>query len=145
MTGRTASVARHDADVANSTTGIEPVPPALIKYARHVIHARRVTARFFPKDIFRDEALDILLDLFVATAEQRDTCVKQALLLTGRSTASAFRLMERLEAADLITRVPDEVDQRRMIVKLTKNGYDALIAMLRSLAPDEDENAGPRM
>jgi len=41
-----------------------------------------------------------------------------------------MRLIDRLEAADLIERVPDTVDHRRVIVHLSRRGRSAMEAML---------------
>lgn len=107
--------------------------------ARSIIRTRQAMAKRFPMGAFRDQAWDLMLDLYVREIEQRETCVKQALLATRLSSTSAMRLLERIENAGLIARIPDTADHRRMIVQLTNCGRAAIDTLLDSLFPQASQ------
>jgi DNA-binding MarR family transcriptional regulator len=106
--------------------------------ARALIRTRQAMAKRFPMEAFRDHAWDVLLDLYMRELEQRETCVKQAILSAHMSSTSAMRLIERLEGAGFIVRIPDTADHRRMIVQLTELGRSTINAMLDSLFPEKN-------
>ncbi|MGI5241729.1 MarR family winged helix-turn-helix transcriptional regulator [Dactylosporangium sp. CA-139066] len=54
--------------------------------------------------------------LSLLTAERGPVTVKQLAVLTGLTTGSATRLVDRLERNGYVTRTPDAVDRRRVLV-----------------------------
>ncbi|MBB4616506.1 MarR family transcriptional regulator [Sphingomonas abaci] len=108
-------------------------PRTLLDMARQTQTMRATVAAFFPRDIFRDSAWDMMLETFVAGEEGRNLCVKQVILVSGETSTSALRRIDRLEAAGLMARRVDPADHRRVSVTLTVKGHDAMAAMLRSL------------
>ena len=50
------------------------------------------------------------------TAENRPPTVKQLAEMTGLTTGSATRLVDRLERGGYVTRTPDQHDPRRVLV-----------------------------
>ena len=63
--------------------------------------------------------------------------------MSGESTTSAMRRIDRLQEAGLLSRRPDPTDHRRVRVRLTGKGYAAMAAMLEHLfdTPDTAEAA----
>lgn len=108
-------------------------PRTLLDMARQTQAMRATVAAFFPRDIFRDSAWDMMLEMFVAGEEGRALCVKQVILVSGETSTSALRRIDRLEAAGLMARRVDPMDHRRVSLTLTVKGHDAMAAMLRSL------------
>jgi DNA-binding MarR family transcriptional regulator len=105
----------------------------LLEFARRLLEARALSARFFPKDVFRDSMWDMMLELFIAGEEPRRICVKQLMAVSGESPTGTVRRIDRLEEVRLIRRRPDPEDNRRVLVELTESGRKAMNSMLRYL------------
>jgi DNA-binding MarR family transcriptional regulator len=118
-------------------SGIPPRGPdreaTLLHLAQQTKAMRANTAQFFPRDIFRDSAWDMMLELFICEQQDRALCVKELILVSGESSTSALRRIDRLESAGLLRRATDPADHRRLTVTLTQRGTDAMTAMLRHL------------
>jgi len=118
--------------------------PTLLALARQIQAMRANTAKFFPRDVFRDSAWDMMLELFIAEQQNRPLCVKELILVSGESSTSALRRIDRLEGAGLIRRRTDPADHRRLAVTLTQRGTDAMTAMLRHLDLSMTEDGRPQ-
>jgi DNA-binding MarR family transcriptional regulator len=116
--------------------------PLLIDLARQAQKMRAIVARMFPRDVLKDSAWDMLLELFVATQEFRVLCVKQLILVSGETSTSALRRIDRLEETGMIRRRGDAADHRRVTVEMTLKGEEAMTAMLRSLILDPTTRTG---
>lgn len=110
---------------------------SLLDLARQLQHMRAKAAKLFPRDVFRDSAWDMVIELFIAGQQNRAVCVKELIFVSGETSTSALRRIDRLEAAGLLHRSHDPDDHRRMAVKLTSKGDEAMCAMLYSLFPDD--------
>jgi hypothetical protein len=107
--------------------------PSLLELARKTQVTRGKIAKLFPRNVFRDSAWDLMLELFVGAQEQRSVCVKQLVLVSGETSTSALRRIDSLEQAGLLRRCHDPKDQRRVSVILTPAGEEAMTAMLSHL------------
>ena len=112
--------------------------------ARQLQHMRAKAAKLFPRDVFRDSAWDMVLELFIAGQENRVLCVKELIFVSGETSTSALRRIDRLEAAGLLSRAHDPDDHRRMAVTLTSKGDEAMRAMLHSLFPHDGSSIPER-
>lgn len=72
-----------------------------------------------------------MLELFICGEEGGILYVKQMVIASGESPAAAMRRIDRLDEAEFINRIPDLLDQRRVIVRLTERGRSAMLAMLK--------------
>ena len=75
---------------------------------------------------FYDPSWDMLLEIYVATREQRVLAVSQLCGLSGGSTTTALRHIENIEALGYIRRGPDPADGRRLIVSMLPLLEDAM-------------------
>ena len=117
---------------------------ARAEHARELRHA--MTSASLPADLFVDPAWDMMLELMIADGGPVPLVVKDLILLSGESPASAMRRIARLEEADLVQRRPDPADHRRVRVFLTDKGHAAMAAMLErlfDLGPAREETATP--
>lgn len=105
----------------------------LVEGARQMLKGRKKIAGIAPKGLFRDSAWDMMLELFISEAEGGIVYVKHIMLISGESAAAAMRRIDRLHDADFIERNVDPLDHRRVIVRLTRRGQTAMIAMLRDI------------
>jgi DNA-binding MarR family transcriptional regulator len=110
---------------------------SLLDLARQLQRMRAKAAKLFPRDVFRDSAWDMVLELFIAGQQHRVVCVKELIFVSGETSTSALRRIDRLEAAELLHRSHDPDDHRRMAVTLTDKGDAAMRAMLHSLFPGD--------
>jgi DNA-binding MarR family transcriptional regulator len=67
--------------------------------------------------------------LSLLTAEPGPLTVKQIAALTGLTTGSATRLVDRLERGGYVTRTPDVADRRRVLVAPVPARLAALVAV----------------
>jgi DNA-binding MarR family transcriptional regulator len=83
----------------------------------------------------------MIIDLFIAFETGERLYVKDLILKSGESAASAMRRIDRLQQAALLTRHPDPFDQRRVYVGITDKGRAAMTSMLNHLF-DADKMVG---
>lgn len=125
--------------------GIVPISPALLARARQARQLRSTMSAFLPRDLLVDPAWDMMIDLFIAVATGERLYVKDLILMSGESVASAMRRIDRLQEAALLARQPDPIDHRRVHVGLTARGQSAMAAMLEHLfdqgSPDGETRA----
>ncbi|USU06637.1 MarR family transcriptional regulator [Sphingomonadaceae bacterium OTU29MARTA1] len=114
--------------------------PALLACARQARQLRATMSAFLPRDLLVDPAWDMMIDLFIARCTAERLCVKDLILLSGESPASAMRRIDRLQHAGLIERQADPADHRRVHVGLTEAGQTAMAAMLAHLFDHRGED-----
>lgn len=107
--------------------------------ARQLMRARMEMNKHIPPGLLKDSAWDILLELFVNGEEGGIVYIKQLVLACYTTPTSAMRLIDRLDDAGLIERMPDPLDHRRVIVSLSERGRTAMVALLREFAERPDE------
>lgn len=90
---------------------------------RQVIKRRRARDKCFPAGLFADPAWDILLDLTIARIERQDLSVTDVCVAAAVPQTTALRWIETLEREGLIDRVRDPRDSRRVIVRLSADGW----------------------
>lgn len=86
--------------------------------AKALLAGRRRRAKSFAGLRFYDPSWDMLLELYVATREQRVLPVSQLCELSGGSTTTALRHLEHMEALGYISREEDPRDRRRLLVAM---------------------------
>ncbi len=102
----------------------------LALWAVNHYNARRRRERFLPKDLFRDPAWDVLLDLYIAEAEQRTVRITSACRVASHSTSTGLRWIANLEARHLIERTPDLSDGRASFIRLSDQGWQQMTRYL---------------
>jgi hypothetical protein len=111
------------------------------------IRARATRGRMralFPADLCSDTAWDMMLEVFITQLQRRNVCVKELILVSGSSSSSALRRIDRLEDGGLIRRRLDRDDHRRTTVQLTERGHTAMVLMLEQfLCPTATRHAVP--
>ncbi len=125
----------HDPKAAKSEETATPdvTEPTLLELARQAQKMRATVVKLFPRNVFRDSAWDMMIELFTAGQQNRVMCIKDLILVSGETSTSALRRIDRLETAGLLQRRHDSPDHRRVSVDLTAKGEEAMTAMLRSL------------
>lgn len=113
------------------SNGIGMPGRALVEVAIQIAKVRRLRRSYFSAELFHERAWDMLLELFIAHATNRDVWVKSLLSAADGSPTTAIRWLDHLEASGLILRRADDEDRRRVIVNLTPKGETAMLAYLQ--------------
>ncbi len=87
---------------------------------------RRRTAIFGNPDLFGEPAWDILLDLYIAHAEDKSVSVSSACIASASPATTGLRWLGILAEEGLIVRENDAGDHRRVLVRLTPAGLAAM-------------------
>ncbi len=106
------------------------------KYAQRAraIYAtrRRRDAIFGKPELFGEPAWDILLDLYVAYVDEKPVSVSSACIGSAAPPTTGLRWLGVLADEGLVVREQDPADQRRVLVRLTERGVDAMDEYLAS-------------
>ncbi|MEM6909753.1 MAG: winged helix DNA-binding protein [Pseudomonadota bacterium] len=117
---------------AAQTQLIVPSDPAqarlvYLEMAREAYTTRRQrTAIFGNVELFGEPAWDILLDLYIAHVENKAVSVSSACIGSASPPTTGLRWLGVLAEHDLVLREHDPEDQRRVLVRLTDRGLDAM-------------------
>lgn len=102
--------------------------PVWVELARQTYEDRRRRTKIFQSDeLFGEPAWDILLDLFIAAKERRRVSVTSACIGSAVPSTTALRWISILERQGLLTREADPGDARRVYVRLSPRGYEAML------------------
>ncbi|MEP3051314.1 MAG: MarR family transcriptional regulator [Erythrobacter sp.] len=97
------------------------------KLARNAYEVRRIRGRIFGQpELFGEPAWDILLDLYVAHADGKRVSVSSACIGSASPPTTGLRWLGILSDQGLVLREHDPEDQRRVLVRLTDAGIDAM-------------------
>jgi ActR/RegA family two-component response regulator len=80
---------------------------------RKLIRVEQSRARVVGGKLMGDPAWNILLDLLLASLENRKVSVSSACIVAGVATTTALRLVNRMVEDGVLERLPDEKDGRR--------------------------------
>jgi len=106
----------------------------LVDVARRIYFTRRQRDRAFGDGppVFRDHAWDMLLDLFVASAEGRSISACSAAIASCAAQSTGLRCLDYLVERGLVRRVLDPANGRRSVVKMTAKARGMMIEALTS-------------
>jgi DNA-binding MarR family transcriptional regulator len=121
---RVSKVSRPDPSIE------EPSQAALTKYANSLLAERRMRRRFLPTELFHEPAWDMLLALFAMREERLPINVKTLVSFSEAPVTTSQRWIDHLYKLNLINRVTDPVDRRRIEISLSENGNEAMSAYL---------------
>ncbi len=108
---------------------------ALAAFARKVYLARRDREKAsLSPELFNDPAWDILLDLFIAHAQDKFISVSDAGLAGQVPATTALRWVWSLEKTGLVERMADKNDKRRSFVMLTSSGLSYMRKVLATMS-----------
>ena len=113
-----AARARH----ASSAGGINE------EQVRAIIRARRCRNHHFSADLFADPAWDMLLELYAAELGQRRMSVTSLCVGAAVPSTTALRWIATLDRKGLIRKSSDPYDGRRVFVRLSSRGVEAMTA-----------------
>lgn len=95
---------------------------------------RKRTAIFGDPELFGEPGWDILLDLYIAQAEEKPVSVSSACIGSASPPTTGLRWLGVLTQHGLIVREHDPLDQRRVLVRLTDKALEAMDTYFSSSA-----------
>jgi len=93
---------------------------------------------------FADPAWDLMLDLYVATAQGRMIAVGDACVGARVPPTTALRWIDHLEKLDVVRRSIDPDDRRRTLIRLTDTQLSAMDLFFRSMLDLLPQPSTPR-
>lgn len=108
-------------------------PSISYTYVKSVIEARRARDRHFDRNLFGEPAWDMLLELFACELAQLRMTTSQLCVAAAVPATTALRWIGNLEQVGLIVRSDDPLDGRRVFVRLTQKGIEALSAYFKEV------------
>lgn len=140
---------RLDADRSRTTTyrtvgGPNAAPPVPENIAK-VLDIRRNILRKASAVAFWNVETDILLELLAARDEGREVSATKISLTVHLPQTTVLRRIEHLEESGLVTRIRDDEDKRRMILRITDAGEQMIArfaADFGGLILDNGKSAG---
>lgn len=103
----------------------------MVNIARQMYRNRRLRPRIFADEaLFGEPAWDILLDLFIAEADNKPLSVTAACIGAAVPTSTALRWLAILEERGLLRRENDPGDARRVFLHLTEDGHAKMTSFL---------------
>jgi DNA-binding MarR family transcriptional regulator len=119
----------------NTTLHLEPSDAVIVELARQIYHARQQRSQIEScADLFGEPAWDMLLELFIATHEQRDVPVTRACLASGVPNSTALRVLAVLQERGIVVKQADPHDRRRAFVRLSPTGLAEFNGYFRAIA-----------
>ncbi|MEM1195873.1 MAG: winged helix DNA-binding protein [Pseudomonadota bacterium] len=95
---------------------------------------RKRVSIFGDPELFGEPGWDILLDLYIAQAEQKPVSVSSACIGSASPPTTGLRWLGVLADQGLVERKHDPEDQRRVLVRLTDKALEAMDAYFSSSA-----------
>lgn len=99
-------------------------------YAQSVYRFRRSRTKYFDEDLFGEAAWDMLLDFFIAANLNKTIAITLACFASGVPATTALRWIAILVERGLVEKEADPDDRRRVFVRLSKQGWDAMTRCL---------------
>ena len=124
--------AGHAAAAVDVPASIRTNPDAAL--LRKLIRAESTRAMAIGGKALGDPAWNILLDLILASLEDRKVAVSSACIVAGVATTTALRLITRMVDDGVLMRVPDENDGRRHFLAIEPTVEQALKSYIGDLA-----------
>lgn len=97
--------------------------------AKHIYAFRRKRNEVFDSILFGEPGWDILLDLYVATVQDRKISVSSACIGAAVPSTTALRWLNLLSERGMIERYPDPLDARRSFLRLSLDTLQKMDAL----------------
>ena len=114
---------------------------SLVQFARTIIRRRAARESVLPDVLFGEGAWNMLLDLFVQTANERSVSVTSLCISSGSPNTTALRYIQLLIEHGLISKASHPTDKRSSNVKLTFQGLEKTVVALQRMMAIEDAEA----
>jgi DNA-binding MarR family transcriptional regulator len=104
-----------------------------VKTARSMMYERAHRARFFDGSLLSEPGWDILLELFIAHADQKRLNISAVGAACGIPSTTTLRWLNLLMQLGFAERSDDPLDARRAFVNITAEGAITMMNYIRDL------------
>lgn len=104
-----------------------------VKTARSMMYERAQRARFFDGSLLSEPGWDILLELFIAHADQKRLNISAVGAACGIPSTTTLRWLNLLMQLGFAERSDDPLDARRAFVNITAEGTITMMNYIRDL------------
>jgi hypothetical protein len=111
--------------------------PDLVDFARQVLAGRKARDRYFDPMLFSNPAWDILLNLFVAGADERPVTVLDSCTAAAVPQGVALRWLGYLKQEEMVIETVDPGQSRQTLIRLSDQTRQAIASYLGSLVSPE--------
>lgn len=111
----------------------KPSAQHLIKMVKRVRAARRARVDFFDASLFGEPAWDMLLALYLASAEQYRLTITNLVNESEAPATTALRWITRFEQLGLLLRRQNPFDNRSHFIELKPEALEKLTILLESM------------
>ena len=111
----------------------KPSTQHLIKMVKRVRAARRARVDFFDASLFGEPAWDMLLALYLASAEQYRLTITNLVNESEATATTALRWITRFEQLGLLLRRQNPFDNRSHFVELSSEALEKLTILLEAM------------
>lgn len=125
---REAANKKKNPAVSPSTRG-----QTMTDFVRNIIKLRRRRMDFLDAELFSDPMWDIMLELTLAKLEGTPIPVSSACAATQVPFSTAFRHVGNLVASGLVRRWKDPEDNRRVMLELEEESFNAMVGYLSAI------------
>lgn len=138
LTAKLSAVAEEFTGRAERVTGDAEARPTRdqadrLALVRLLLAQRRRRRDFLPEELFHEPAWDMLLSLYLAWHEGQTMNVKTLVGTSDAPVTTSQRWIDHLAKLNLVTRVVDPADRRRIEVTLSGSGLQAIDDYLTAL------------
>jgi DNA-binding MarR family transcriptional regulator len=111
----------------------KPSTQHLIKMVKRIRAARRARVDFFDASLFGEPAWDMLLGLYLASAEQYRLTISNLVHESEATATTALRWITRFEQLSLVVRRQNPFDNRSHFVELSPEALEKLTILLETM------------
>jgi hypothetical protein len=105
-----------------------------VEKVRWFIRAQKLRPHYLGDRLFGDPSWELLLELLLASVENRPMQVSGLGISAGIPTATAHRWLDRLTSRGLVARRADDADRRRIFVEPTELAIRQVMAYVADLS-----------
>lgn len=132
----TAELGRLAGEIAD-TEAAAPAQALDSEFVRGLIRQRQRRSAAFGADLFADPVWDMMLDLLAARLDGRAVRTSSLCIAAGVPTTTALRWIRELTDRGMFVRVPDPQDGRGILIELSEDAAERLMAHLAAGMPAE--------
>jgi hypothetical protein len=114
------------------TAAAAPAQALDCEFVRGLIRQRQRRSAAFGADLFADPVWDMMLDLLAARLDGRAVRTSSLCIAAGVPTTTALRWIRELTERGLFVRVADPLDGRGVLIQLSEDAAERLLAHLAS-------------
>jgi predicted transcriptional regulator len=116
-----------------SGTSSQHAKSQIVAKLHDAVLVRTLRNRLFPQGLFSDPAWDMVLDLTLASIENRQISISSLCIASNAPTTTALRCIKTLVEFGIIEIASDTKDRRRKNVKISQSTLDLMLKLTSAI------------